>query len=227
MSSPALDVVVFKDEDVDNDTFSVAVDAIVNLADQLGTDSSATLFGIRDGPDHDEYGEYLDELEEGDIPGVNPDFVPDGYQGLLLYKRDLDSDVTMGASRSQFRSDDTCYAVVNAHLMESTIGSESAFRNAVKHELLHSLMNGSENCPGYHTVDSDDHSCGHVEDTVLQAHITPMATGYALSLPGVDTNHPPSEFCGYEGDPSGNPNWISDLSECTESEATRWLDEEY
>ncbi|ADD07438.1 uncharacterized protein Nmag_3897 (plasmid) [Natrialba magadii ATCC 43099] len=227
MSSPALDVTLFRDEDVDNDTLIVASDAIGNLADQLGTDSSATPRGKRDGPDHDDYDGYLSELEDEDVPGVNVDFIPDGNQGLLLYKRDLDSDVTMGASRSRLRSDDTCYAVVNAQLMESIVGSESAFRNAVKHELLHSLMNGDDNCPGTHGPRSDDHSCGHVEDSLFQATITPMATGYALSLPGVGTNPPPSEFCGYEDDPSGDPNWTPDLSECTESEATRWLNEEY
>ncbi|RQG88909.1 hypothetical protein EA462_10975 [Natrarchaeobius halalkaliphilus] len=227
MSSPALDITMFRDEDVDDDTFSVAVDAIGNLADQLGTDSSATSHGTRDGPDHNDYSDYLDELEYRNIPGVHADFVPDGNQGLLLYKRDLSSEVPAGASRSFFRSDDSCYAVANAYLMESSIGSESAFRNIVKHELLHSLMNGDDNCPGTHVSRSDDHSCGHVEESWFQATITPMATGYALSLPGVDTNHPPSEFCGYEGDPSGSPNWTPDLSGCTESEATRWLSDEY
>lgn len=228
MPRPGLRVSLWTTDSVEPDTKEMAVDAIEELADDLGTYASISERGSIEDPNEDSYIEYFEAFDN------SVDHV-DGWQSLLLYTRrfSMSSDdwPNLGYSRQQYVSNDNSYALVNANVPQTALHNfgdfflggvpgwltrsraESFFENMVKHELLHSLIDGSEEW---------EHGQGSIKRHWLEQRATPMCSGY---VEAGSPNSSPDNLCSDSSLPVTN--WLSDLSNCTESEAKAWLDNEY
>lgn len=228
MPRPALRVQLWSAESVESDTIALATDAIEELADELGTYATIYDKGELADPKKTTYEHYKDYFE-------NAVYHVTGRQSLFLYDRrfstNSDDWPNLGASRSEYVSNGNCYSVVNANISQAALykfgdfflggipgwltrsRADSLFSNMVKHELLHSLFDRTEDW---------EHSLGSVNRHWLEQRATPMCSGY---VEAGSPNSPPNDLCS-----DGNwvaTNWLSDLSSCTESEAKAWLDNEY
>lgn len=203
-------------------------DAIEELAAELGTDAEIEYAGRTDSvKNYDTYKAYRDFVENVLLSGSDA-----GWQGLLIYDRKLNPDggesyPNLGASVGYYRENESCVAVVNGRLSYVTDASlipdpEDVYWNMIKHELMHSLLDGDRDCPGEQR-NNDDHSCGAIDDGWVRQHGSPMVTGYFEPVFGEPE---PSEIC--SGSISSKPpKWASELSDCTKTVGGLWLSSEY
>lgn len=212
-----------------DDVHGMTFDAIEDLADELGTDAVIEYMG-RTGSvkNYDAYEDYLDDVEDVLLSGSD-----NGWQGLLIYDRKLSLDgdesyPNLGASGDHYRENERCFAVVNGRLSYvsdvTPIGEpEDVYLNMVKHELMHSLLNGDRDCPG-DQQDSDDHSCGAIDVGTVQQHGSPMITGYFEPVFGEPE---PTDICSGSIYDVSFPQWDNELSDCTQTNGGLWLSSEY
>ncbi|MFP8952721.1 hypothetical protein ACLI4Z_07085 [Natrialbaceae archaeon A-arb3/5] len=243
MMTASINVNLWHTPDVTDTSIDLATDAIEELADELDTNWVHAHHGEYTGDTpHDTYAEYLNEFED-EVNHYN------GEHSLLLYVRSFTDDggdtsswPNLGGSRSMYVYNDPCYSIANANIRQTSLSSAGNFfgiagsiitqsrlnqiyKNMVKHELLHSMLD--EDPPHSDIPDEgEDHSYGGIVSPGLENRATPMVTGYVE--PEL-SNEAPDEIC--TGDPDSVwdsvSNWEGTPSSCTQAEGQRWLSEEY
>lgn len=227
-------------ESISESTVDRAEDAIENLASQLGTGTNINRMGEYSGnDDHDTYREYMNEFKQEKSHYS-------GFRSLLIYRRSFkiddggseDAHPNLGSSRNGYRRSENSYAIVNGNILETPLDNlarflgigagavgnwfvntqqKAIFENIVQHEILHALL------AGYYSPDWDsEHGFGEVNSGWLRDSTSPMLTGYVEPR---FWNSAPDEFC-HEGSRSATK-WNDTLSNCSQVEGKRWLDEEY
>jgi hypothetical protein len=217
-SASHADVWVWRTPTPSSGELDTAVSAINDAIDQLGLSGTFDVHnkGELSGnwPDRGDYGDYFDEFDN------QRPFTYDGDLHYLIYWDGLvdgfsfsDSGAA-GAARGHLTSSSSPTSIANADMSNY---DGTTYRNFVKHEFLHPILD-SWNAP----ETSNDHSYGAQKGWVCEN--TPMLTGYAESKRG--GNDKPSECCNKNSVDTCDAH-TGTLSDCTLSEAKRWMREVY
>lgn len=220
-----LKVNLFTTSAVPESARTAAESAVSELADVLGTghyvfQNSDLDFEVN------QPATYLDVLDQ--FRSHTEDSSCEGYLNPLLYTHGVEEDRTcgcrgkldatayLGAINGYYRQNLATRFCVNSHLnaLDNTL-----YKNVVKHEMLHGLMDPSNSPSG-----DDDHTYGNTYEGVFgEYYATPMMTGYVES---VSNNAKPGTSCSGD-EPVQTDYHNGEPSSCAKEEAKRWLKEEY
>lgn len=184
--------------------------ALNNMADQLNV--GITIYDL--GPAEGDYSGcstydcYIDTYR-------NEESLWSGEMHLLLYNQGLTTGQALaGKASGSYRSGNKPVAVVNTETKESH--SITAFKNTVKHEIGHLILDG-DNAPDY----GNEHSFGSQYAEWYGREQSPMLTWYT------GNENPAPDRCCNRTDINNSELTNGKLSVCSKDEMRRWLQNEY